>query len=269
MFMEIAPGVLGIPVGEHDNVVYLVSGHRAAFIDSGHAVDAEVDSLVERWDELGKPEIAAIVLTHRHLDHAGGAARLAEITHGEIVSAPAEKEPIEQELPGTRVGSTVADGDILDLGGATLQFIHTPGHTFGSLCVYYREERILFTGDTVLGSGTTTINPEQGDMGLYLESLRKLPAFDPRIICPGHGEIISEPRLKIEEMVHRRLSREKEILDMLEQGDRTVKQMFEYLYPKLEERLHEAARRQILAHLVKLERDGRVMAGEECAFALR
>jgi glyoxylase-like metal-dependent hydrolase (beta-lactamase superfamily II) len=259
MGIQVAPRVLGIPVGERDNVVYLVTGEKAAvFIDAGYDVQADVDSLAMHWDDAGRPPVAAIVVTHRHLDHAGGIRRLAEATGG-IVTATAEEKPhIEEAFPGAVVGRMVADREVLDLGGTTLEFVHTPGHTMGSVCVYYREERVLFTGDTVLGSGTTTINPEQGNVAAYIESLRMLLGLDVRLICPGHGAVIEEPQAKIREAIARRLSRERDIVKLLSNGHRTLDQLFTALYADIDPGLHEVARRQIRSHLVKLESEGRV-----------
>ena len=256
--LEIAPNVHSVTVGVGGNDVYLVSGERAAFIDSGHDEDDEVGALLDCWKSAGSPNVVAIVLTHRHLDHTGGARKLAEATGAEIISSPAEKDPIEEAVPGTRVGRTVADGEAIDLGGATLEFIHTPGHTMGSMCVYHREHAILFTGDTILGSSSTSISPEQGDMGLYLESLRKLLTYEARIICPGHGPVIKNPSANIEGLIDLRLTRERQILELLGDGRRTVQQLFEVIYSGLSSRLHETARRQIRSHLIKLERDGKV-----------
>lgn len=268
--VEVAPKVYSVPVGEGGNNVYLIVGERAAFIDSGHDEDDEVSALVSCWQSVGSPEIAGIVLTHRHLDHTGGARRLAEATGGAIISSPAEKPYIEELAAGTRVARTVDDGETLDLGGATLEFVHTPGHTLGSVCVHHREEGILFTGDHILGSSSTSINPEQGDMVLYLDSLRKLLAYDARMICPGHGPLINKPRANIEGLIERRMQREGEILELLQNGQRTVEQIFGTIYSKLNPSLHRTARNQIRSHLVKLERDGAVrpVQGEEDTYLL-
>ena len=259
MGIQVAPRVLGIPVGERDNVVYLVTGEKAAvFIDAGYDVQADVDSLAMHWDDTGRPPVAAIVVTHRHLDHAGGVRRLAGATGGVVTATAEEKPHIKEAFPGAVVGRTVADREVMDLGGVTLEFVHTPGHTMGSVCVYYREERVLFTGDTVLGSGTTTINPEQGEVAAYIKSLNMLLGLDVRLICPGHGAVIEEPQAKIREAIARRLSRERDIVELLSNGHRTLDQLFAALYADIDPGLHEVARRQIRSHLVKLESEGRV-----------
>jgi glyoxylase-like metal-dependent hydrolase (beta-lactamase superfamily II) len=179
-----------------------------------------------------------------------------------VISTPVEKKHIEEGTSGVRVGRTVADGETLDLGGTSLEFIHAPGHTLGSLCIYFREQRILFTGDTVLGSSSVIVIPEQGDMGLYMESLHKLLTYESRIIAPGHGPVIEDPKANLERLIEHRLRRERQILAILGAGPSTIAQMFETMYAGLDPSLHNHARRQILSHLMKLEREGKVSPAE-------
>lgn len=274
--MEIAPNVHRVTVGEGAFVgvyapnVYLVKGESAAaFIDTAYGKDGEIETYLGLWESLGKPRIDGIVLTHRHGDHVGGAARLQKATGGEITCSAAEGDAIEQELGPGRIGRRVGGGDTLDLGGATIEFIPSPGHTLGSLCVFYREEGVLFTGDTVLGSGATTVSPEHGDMALYIESLRKLVGYEARMIGPGHGPIINQPRRKLEGLIEHRLARERQILDLILGGRRTIEELFVALYSELDRRLHGAARSQIRSHLIKLEREGKVAREHGDAYTLR
>ena len=272
----IAPNVHRVTVGQgafvgvHSPNVYLVAGNdRVAFIDTAYGNDDEVKAQLDLWEALGRPEVAAIVLTHRHKDHIGGAGRLHGATAGEIVCSVAEREPIERALADSRVGRGVADGETLDLGGATLEFIETPGHTLGSLCLYYREEGVLFTGDTILGSGAPVINPDHGDMGLYIQSLEKLLAYEALMIAPGHGPVVNQPRAKIRSLIEHRLKRERQILGLLQEGRRTIEDLFKAVYPELDRGLHDLARSQIRSHLIKLEREGKVQKAEDGAYALR
>ena len=263
--MKVADNVYRITVGEsafagvYPPNVYLINGDgRAVFIDTAYGTDDELEAHLGMWRKLGKPDIAAIVLTHRHADHIGGARRLHEATGGEVVCAPAEKGHIERAQGPIDAIATAEHGETIDLGRGTLEFIHTPGHTMGSLCVLYREPGILFTGDTILGTGSVVVSPDDGDMGAYLDSLESLRGYGPRMICPGHGPAIDDPMDRVRWLIDHRLARERQILGLLEQGHRTLDELFQAVYPTLDSRLGDTARSQIRVHLIKLERDGKV-----------
>ena len=205
-------------------------------LDPGPAIDSHVRAIAEAM-----PALRTILITHRHADHAPAAVPLKRMTGARIVA------PLDD------ADQRVADGDVVE----GIEVIATPGHTREHVC-YLTAGGDLFTGDTILGFGTTTIFPPDGNMGDYIRSLRKLRARNPRRIFPGHGPTRDDAMALIDEYIAHRLERERQVLDALEAGAGTVAQLRERIYPDLDPRLHGAAEIQIKAHLTKLIEEGRV-----------
>jgi len=232
--------------------VYLVRGkNRSVFIDTAHGKPEEIQAHISVWESEGNPEMAGIILTHRHSDHIGGAQALSEQITAPVISTSVEKIAIEKESTAT-VGITPQDGEQLDLGETTLEFIHTPGHTMGSLCIYLKQDKVLFTGDNILGLGTTVISPDEGDMTSYIKSLHKMLNYDIEKICPGHGPEIDTPIEKIHELIDHRHQRELQMLDLIGSGKNSMDDIFNAIYRDIHPGLHNTARRQIQAHINKL-----------------
>ncbi len=275
--MEILPGIHRIAVGRsnidglHPPNAYLVMGRRFAIIDTGYNRPDDIDTRAAYLNGLGEPEVEAIVITHRHIDHVGGASALHRKTKAPILAHADEKKYIDEQLESLSVHRTVADGDTLDLGGATLEFIHTPGHTLGSICVLVKETGVLFTGDNIMGFGTSVINPNEGDMALFIESMRKLKRYGLKTILPGHGNPVADPQGKIQELIDHRLERERQMLSYLEAGKRTVDDFLKefYIKPGISAGLHDMARDQIRSHLIKLEREGKIEALDKDVYAVK
>jgi endoribonuclease LACTB2 len=266
--MEIAPGIHnvlteGAPASGVTNTYLVIGSGGAVWIDTGWDREGEAQARIDYWRKMGSPRLDAIVVTHRHPPHWGNAPAIRKVSGAAIVSSPVEKGPIEERMTGARVDRVVEDGETLGLGGVTLEFVHAPGHTYGSLAVFIREPRALFTGDNVMGTGTSVVNPGDGEIGLFLQTMEKFIRYDPAVIYPGQGPLVTSPRAKLEELIRHRHEREAQIVGLLQQGPKSVHDLFAMIYSGLGERLANLARNQIRSHLMKLEREGRVSASGE------
>jgi len=218
---------------------YLLDEH--AVIDPGPAIDSHIDAI-----RAAMPELRTIFITHRHADHAPAALPLKRATGAKIVAPRGVLEETD---------TLVSDGDVID----GLEAIATPGHTSEHVC-YMTADGELFTGDTILGAGTTAIFPPDGHMGDYLRSLRKLRERNPKRIHPAHGPTRDDAVALIDEYIAHRLERERQVLDAVAHGASTIPEMRALIYPELDERLHRAAEIQLSAHLIKLEEEGSVIS---------
>lgn len=192
------------------------------------------------------PRLETILITHRHDDHAPAAIPLQAATGARIIAPPGVLAGVDQRVSG---------GETLTIEEVAVEVIATPGHTKEHVC-YLTSDGDLFTGDTILGSGTTTIFPPDGHMGDYLRSLRTLRARNPKRIFPAHGPIREDAVALIDEYIAHRLERERQVRDAMAAGARTPAEMRARIYPDLDPRLHQAAEIQIQAHVAKLEEEG-------------
>ncbi|MGH7831091.1 MAG: MBL fold metallo-hydrolase, partial [Candidatus Binatia bacterium] len=150
------------------------------------------------------------------------------------------------------------EGETIPYDGGKLRVVHTPGHESGHCCFYEPEQEILFTGDHILGRGTTVIPPPDGDMALYVHSLEKLLGLKLRLLLPGHGPSIQDPYGKIKEYIEHRLMREEQVLQSLREGLRTIPEIAARIYADLAAPLQSMAQLSVEAHLIKLMKEGRV-----------
>lgn len=240
--------------GPGTNTYLIGTGRRPLLLDTGQGLPQYLP-LLERglFETRGGEGLQGIVLTHGHADHIGGVAGIRQRFGGDL---PVAKKPWDK-LDGALAPDAVDEGAVLETDGATLQALWTPGHAWDHLCWYMPEERALFTGDVVLGAGTTVIPPD-GDLADYLASLRRLLELDVAVIYPAHGPAIHTPREKIESYLAHRALRDQQILAALRAGDDSVAAMVRRIYSDVPEFLHAAAAMSVNAHLRKLEHEGAV-----------
>jgi glyoxylase-like metal-dependent hydrolase (beta-lactamase superfamily II) len=238
---------------------YLVGERELAVIDPGPDLPEHLDALEQAI--AGRP-VAAIMCTHTHRDHSPAARPLAERTGAPIVGCA----PLSLETVGPRADASfdgdyapdrvLADGESIEIDGAALTAVATPGHTSNHLCFAFGDA--LFTGDHVMGWSTTVVVPPDGDMAAYMASLDKLRQRDDRIYYPAHGPAVANPQRYVRHLVGHRMQREKQILDLVREKPRPVPDIVANAYPGLDPRLVAAAGGSVLAHLVDLERRGLV-----------
>ena len=219
---------------------YLLPGNTPTLVDAGVGHAAHLAE-VER--HLAGQELALVLLTHSHSDHAAG--------------VPA----VLARWPGTTVRSTAAtplfDGETIQAGDENLVALHTPGHAPDHFCFVSEERREVYCGDLIRSDGTVVIPAQRGgDLTAYLRSLDRLRELRPKRLLPGHGPAIEDPEAAIAEYIAHRAQREAQVVDALRRGLVTPEQMVPAIYGRLASVIARAAADSVLAHLRKLEGEG-------------
>jgi glyoxylase-like metal-dependent hydrolase (beta-lactamase superfamily II) len=221
---------------------WVVGASPSIVIDPG---PPDPDHIAQIRQDAGA--VAAVLVTHDHEDHGEGA-----VTFGELVGAP---------VYAWRLADTtrLTDGARFTAGGgAVLVAVHGAGHSPDHVAFFEPTERALFTGDTVVGRGTSFIDPPEGDLARYLTTLHRMLELHPRTIYPGHGPVRTDAEGVLREYIAHREEREAELLAGLDAGDRTVRDLVARIYASYPPDVHDLAARTVTAHLLKLERDGAV-----------
>ena len=243
---------------------YIVGEGEVAVIDPGPDAAAHVEALLAAVEG---ERVLAILCTHTHRDHSPASRPLAAATGAPIVGCatlaieddgPRGDAAFDFDYAPDRV---LADGETLAGVGWSLETVATPGHTSNHLCFALAGTGILFTGDHVMGWSTTIVSPPDGDMTLYMESLERLSARDDAAYYPAHGPALRDPPAHVGRLVEHRRMRERQVLGHLDAGEGRIPIMVAEMYRDVDPRLHPAAERSVLAHLLDLERRG--LAGQE------
>lgn len=240
-------------------------GGPLAVIDPGPRDDAHLEALIASIDAA---PVSHILITHTHKDHCGGGRELAARVGAPIFGAgphpSTDKPPAAaalEEGADTRFkpDAILNDGERVSGAGWTIEAVATPGHLSNHLCFAFLEEKVLFTGDHVMGWSTTVVAPPDGDMGDYLESLDKLLARDDARYLPTHGAPIEKPKPFVRAIRTHRLMRDAQIVGQIRQGRRSIREIVPIIYADIDKRLHGAAALNVLAHLIRLVREGAVI----------
>lgn len=234
------PGPYTGPTG---NNTWLVDGAAPLLVDAGVGHDAHVGELKQ---VLGGRALATVFITHAHKDHSAGAPRLREVFPSARVIGGPHGEPVEP------------DGWV-PAGDRRMQIIATPGHASDHACLWDPDERAMFTGDLLVAGGTVMIaGASGGNLRAYLDSLARVRGLSPVRGYPGHGPVIDDPIALVDQYVAHRMDRERQVLSALARGSSTAAALVPVIYPDLAPPLANAAEQTLLAHLGKLEEEGRV-----------
>ncbi len=263
--IRVADGVVVLPLATptlppatHTNTV-LLGREDVWIVDPATPYEAARATLLELVTGLAarRRTPRGIVLPHHHRDHVGGAAWLRERTGLRIWAHPTTARLLESELS---VDHPLVADDVL-AGGARRDdwwhALHTPGHAPGHLCLWQPERRLLIAGDMVASKGTIIVAPPDGHMATYLGQLERLAGLAPETLVPSHGGVISDPVAVLRRYIAHRLGREAAVLGALTGEPADLMTITRAAYPDVPPALHGLASGSTLAHLIKLDEQGR------------
>lgn len=240
---------------------FLIGDREVAVIDPGPDDPAHVQAILD----AAEGRISHILVTHAHLDHSAGVARLAQATRAPVFAfGPADsgRSPTMERLAATglvaggegvdaafRPDIALRHGDLLQSADWAIEALHTPGHMGGHLS--FRLGDAIFCGDLVMGWSTTLISPPEGDLVDFLRSLDLLARLGPRVLYPAHGDPVTEPLPRLEELAAHRRLRSAQIMAALDRAPQTAAELAARIYD-IPPALRPAAQRNVLAHLLAL-----------------
>ena len=250
---RVTAGNAGPMTGPGTNSYLVGAGAHWAVIDPGPANAQHIEALAA----AAPGQIRHVLVTHTHPDHSPGATLLKSATGAPLLGRTT-RHPQWQDATFAPDRELSHDDRVTVAPGVTLRVIHTPGHASNHLCYLLQEENILFTGDHIIQGSTVVINPPDGDMAAYIHSLESLLREPLDSLAPGHGTLISNPQAAIQSLIQHRLRREAKVLSVLPpQTPADLPTLVRRAYNDVPDQLHPLAERSLLAHLLKLEAEGR------------
>src|SRR5215467_1645881 len=259
--IEMRPGIVLVPLrtptlppATHTNC-YVVGGDEVVVIDPASPYEEE-QGLLDRI--LEKRNIREIWLTHLHRDHVSGANHLKQKRGVKIAAHPITARDLEGVV---EVDRTFAENERLELRGKPgwdLRVLHTPGHARGHVCIFEEKNGSLITGDLMAGLGTIVIDPPEGHMATYFDSLKRMQALPVTALFPAHGPVMAEAKARIQQYLDHRMEREAKILAAWQRGYREPGAIVKEVYTDVQPAMHGLAERSVMAHLEKLREEGRI-----------
>lgn len=233
---------------------YLIGKSELALVDPGPALPAHIEAIKAL---LAGRRLQRIFVTHTHGDHSPATAELQRQTGAEVIGLKPAEDAAYQDA-SFEPSRLYTDGECIDCGDYSVRLVHTPGHVSNHLCFLLEQEGMLFTGDHILQGTTPVILPPDGNMSDYLRSLDQLLGMPLRSLAPGHGDVMTEPAQMIGTLIRHRMRREQKIVNALAGFTQvTLDELVIPVYDDVPQHLLPWAKKTLLAHLFKLQSDGR------------
>lgn len=265
--------------GPGTNTYLIGQGPEVVVVDPGPTAPSHIEAICAAIGP--NAVVTAILVTHAHRDHSAAAPMLSDRLDAPVLAfggARSGRSAVMQRLEenglsdlgllgggegvdaGFRPDRCLAEGDVLTVGSLALRVIHTPGHMGGHICLGLGD--VLVSGDCAMGWASSLISPPDGDMGDYLSSLARLAQDDWRLMLPGHGDVVCAVRPRLHGLIAHRHQRAAQILQALAQKGATVAELTAQIYHDIPAPLHQAAQRNVLAHLIDLWLQNRVSCND-------
>jgi len=237
---------------------YLIGHECIALVDPGPAIESHIDALIATVGD----RLHWIFVTHTHRDHSPAAKAVAAATGAELIGNIIPNDGFQD--PTFVDARAVADDECLSTDEFFLRAVHTPGHVSNHVCYLVEQDRMLITGDHVMGGSTVVIIPPAGDMAHYIRSLKRMLDYDLKNLAPGHGDLIEAPHDEARRLIAHRLKRERKVSDVLAvAGPCPISTLVPVVYDDVDQSLHGMAAKSLHAHLLKLVSDGRASVDDE------
>jgi len=241
------------PMTGKGNWTWLLPGRVPTLVDAGTGLPGHLDALLSALDGA---RLAQVLVTHAHPDHMSGVTALVDRFEGvRILKRPWAGRDVRWPVPI----EPIEDGQLVEAGDDALQAVHTPGHAPDHLCFWHAASRTLLGGDLAIRGATVYIPASPGgDLTAYLASLERVLALGPARLLPAHGPVIDDPGKVLRAYIEHRHEREAQILAVLRERGCTPQELVRRVYRGLAPAAEKVARETVVAHLEKLEREGRV-----------